>query len=99
VIRLPGRLPQGSTSSSPPPSTRPGYLIPPGFSEKNQVTFLPQQVSCSLREEEDERRAGREGACRAAQSVPRARGEGEVPGASMSRLNIYTYIVDFRCLP
>lgn len=46
----------------------------------------------------DEHRAGREGACRAAQSVLE-RGGGEAPGASMSQLNIYTYTVVLAALP
>lgn len=64
----------------------PGCLILPGSSEKSEVTFLSLQCWSRLRAERlqgplgDERAARdaveREGACRAAQSVPGARGRG-----------------------
>ncbi|XP_077713086.1 uncharacterized protein LOC144288921 [Canis aureus] len=85
------RLPS-SYSIEPPslPSARscplPGCLILPGSSEKSEVTFLSLQSWSRLRAERlqgplgDERAARdaveREGACRAAQSVPGARGRG-----------------------
>ena len=57
-------------------STRLGFLIWPGFLEKNQVTFPPSRAHAvlgrkrSLGPLRDECSTGREGACPAAQSVP-----------------------------
>lgn len=98
------RLPPAPLLPSARPGPPPSCLISPGFSEKSQVTFFcPAGLVQSSRGEVagplgDERRAGREGACRAAQSVLE-RGGGEAPGASMSQLNIYTYTVVLAALP
>lgn len=98
------RLPPAPLLPSARPGPPPSCLISPGFSEKSQVTFFcPAGLVQSSRGEVagplgDERRAGREGACRAAQSVLE-RGGGEAPGASKSQLNIYTYTVVLAALP
>lgn len=85
------RLPSSSLTKPPSlPSARscplPGQLILPRSSKKSEVTFLSLQGWSGLRAERlqgplrDERAARdaveREGACRAAQSVPGARGRG-----------------------
>lgn len=80
MIRLPGDFHRVPPAPLLLPSTRPGCLIRLGFSEKNQVTFLPRQGSCSLREERllgplgDERRAGRSGTRRGVPSSPECAG-------------------------
>lgn len=86
----------------------PGCLILPGSSEKSEVTFLSLQSWSRLRAERlqgplgDERAArdAVDGRGRADQPrVCRERGGGEVPGTSMSRLNIYPYIIVLYCYP
>jgi hypothetical protein len=86
VIRLPGRHPPGSTSSPPPPLYSPWLPNPTGFlGEKPSYFSSPAGlVQCSRGKgcwgpsgmSATREAAGREGACRAAQSVPGARVDG-----------------------
>lgn len=99
MIRLPGRLPPGSTSSPPPPLYSSRLPNPAGFlGEKAKLLFFPGRARAvfarrgcwgpsGMSAARDA--AGREGACRAAQSVPGARGRGGAGRVNVTAQYLY----------